>query len=202
MPKIVNHEQRRAEIAEIAAEIIAAGGLEAATMREIARRSGFSKGIIEHYFDGKSELIDAALAWANQRYFERVERATAGLVGLDALRARLKATVPSTVSLRNEWKIRLIFWSIAAIDPALQRQQALRTRDAIAHFAADLRDAQSRGELDSASLAGSVESAARQVLFAATGLSCAILHNPRAYNKNVIEAEIERIVTTSTAQVG
>ncbi|MBW1886421.1 MAG: hypothetical protein JRJ58_23040, partial [Deltaproteobacteria bacterium] len=70
------------------------------------------------------------------------------------------------------------------------------------HFAADLRDAQSRGELDAGSLAGSVESAARQVLFAATGLSCAILHNPRAYNKNVIEAEIERIVATSTAQVG
>lgn len=202
MPKIVDHEQRRAEIAEIAAEIIAEGGLEAATLREIARRSGFSKGIIEHYFDGKSELIDAALAWANQRYFERVERATAGLVGLDALRARLKATLPSSVSLRNEWKIRLIFWSIAAIDPGLQRQQAARTRDAIARFAADLRDARSRGELGPASLAGSVQSAARQVLFAATGLSCAILHNPRAYNKNAIEAEIEQILATSTAQIG
>lgn len=202
MPKIVDHEQRRAEIAEIAADVIAVGGLEAATLREIARRSGFSKGIIEHYFDGKRELIDAALAWANEQYFERVARATQGLAGLDALRARLKATVPSTLSLRNEWKIRLIFWSIAAIDPDLQKQQAGRTRDAIAHFAADLRDAHSRGEIGSTSFAGSAESAARQVLFAATGLSCAILHNPRAYNRNVIEAEIERIVVTSTAQVG
>jgi AcrR family transcriptional regulator len=198
MPKIVDHEQRRAEIAEVAAELIAGGGLEAATMREIARRSGFSKGIIEHYFDGKSELIDAALAWANQRYFERVARATTGLAGLEALRARLKATVPTTVALRNEWKIRLIFWSIAAINPELQRQQAARTRDAIEHFASDLRDAHELGEFDAAS---SPESAARQVLFAATGLSCAILHNPRAYSLNVVETEIERIVATSTAPI-
>jgi AcrR family transcriptional regulator len=198
MPKIVDHEQRRAEIAEIAAQLIAEGGLEAATMREIARRSGFSKGIIEHYFDDKSELIDAALAWANERYFERVGRVTAGLVGLDALRARLTATVPTTPALRNEWKIRLIFWSIAAIDPVLQRQQAARTRDAVAHFAGDLEAAEARGEIRRLP---SIDSAARQVLFAATGLSCAILHNPRTYNKNTVEEEIERIVSTSTAQV-
>lgn len=199
MPKIVDHEQRRAEIAEVAAELIAEGGVEAATLREIARRSGFSKGIIEHYFERKSELIDAALGWANERYFERAACATAGLNGLDALRARLRATVPSTAALRNEWKIRLIFWSIAAIDPVLQKQQAVRTRDAIAHFTADLRDAQSCGEIDSLV---SAEAAGRQVLFAATGLSCAILHNPRVYNKNVVEVEIERIVATSIAQIG
>ncbi len=196
MPKIVDYEQRRAEIAEIAAELIAEGGLEAATMREIARRSGFSKGIIEHYFDDKSELIDAALGWANQQYFERVDRATAGFVGLNALRARLKATVPTTNAVRSEWKIRLIFWSLAAIDPVLQKQQAARTRVAVAHFAADLMDAQARGEIGPLA---SVDSAARQVLFTATGLSCAILHNPRAYNKNVVEQEIERIVASSTA---
>ncbi len=199
MPKIVDHQRRRAEIAEIAAELIAEGGLEAATIREIARRSGFSKGIIEHYFDGKSELIDAALGWANERYSERVDRATVGLTGLDSLRARLKATVPGTVALRDEWKVRLIFWSIAAIDPVLQKQQAARTRDAVAHFAADLRDARSRGEIDPHA---SVESSARQVLFAATGLSCAILHDPRSYNKNAVEEEIERIVATSTARIG
>ena len=89
MPKIVDHEKRRAEIAETAANLIARGGLESATVREIANASGYSKGIVEHYFDGKSELISAALAWANEQYFERADVATKGKRGLAALRARL-----------------------------------------------------------------------------------------------------------------
>ena len=192
MPKIVDHEQRRAEIAETAANLIARGGLESATVREIANASGYSKGIVEHYFDGKSELISAALAWANEQYFERADVATKGKHGLASLRARLGATIP----LRAEWKVRLVFWGIAAIDPDLQKQQAARTRDAIAHFAGDLLDAREIGEVPSR---GSVTSAARHVLFAATGLSCTILHNPRAYTKKVVETEIDRIVSTAVA---
>ena len=199
MPKIVDHEARRAEIASTAAHLIAEGGLEAATMREIASRSGYSKGIVEHYFDNKSELIGAALAWANERYFERAAEATAGKGGLAALRARLGSTIPSTPTLRDEWKVRLVFWSMAAIDPKLKRQQAARTKDAIAHFAADLREVKKNGRSVSTA---SVEPAARQVLFASTGLSCAILHNPRTYNKIVVNAEIERIVAAAAAQVG
>jgi AcrR family transcriptional regulator len=197
MPRIVDHEQRRAEIAETAAGLIAEGGLEAATIREIARHSGYSKGIIEHYFDGKSELIDAALGWANERYLDRASRATAGLQGLAALRARLRATVPSDPALRMEWKIRLLFWSMAAIDPVLQKQQAGRTRDAVAHFAADLLVAQELGEIPSSV---SVEVLARRILFSASGLSCAILHSPRTHNKRLIEDEIEYIVSVSTLQ--
>lgn len=196
MPKIVDPVQRRAEIAGAAASLIAQGGLEAATVREIAAHSGHSKGIVEHYFDGKGELIAAALAWANERYFERAARATEGKRGLAALRARLGATIPNNAALRDEWKVRLVFWSMAAIDSDLQRQQAKRTRDAITHFAQDLEDAKQVREIVGR---GSVEPAARQVLFAATGLSCAILHNPRAYTKNVVKAEIERIVSAATA---
>ncbi|MBW2422169.1 MAG: TetR family transcriptional regulator [Deltaproteobacteria bacterium] len=197
MPRVVNHEQRRAEIAQIAAELIAEDGLEAATIREIARRSGYSKGIIEHYFDGKSELIDAALGWANERYIERAGTATKHLQGLAALRARLRASVPSSPGLRVEWKIRLLFWSMAAIDPALQKQQRARTRDAIAHFASDLRDAQKLGEIPREA---PVELLARRILFSVSGLSCAILHTPRTYNKGLVEDEIEYIVSVSTLQ--
>ena len=199
MPKIVDHEARRAEISSTAAHLIAERGLEAATMREIAVRSGYSKGIVEHYFEDKGEQIGAALAWANDRYFERAAESTAGKTGLEALRARLAATIPSSAGLRDEWKVRLIFWSIAAIDPVLQKQQSARTKDAIAHFTSDLEEVNSDGN---GTTRASVELAARHVLFAATGLSCAMLHNPRAYNKNVVNAEIEHIVAAAAAQVG
>jgi AcrR family transcriptional regulator len=191
MPRIVDHAQRRAEIAEAAALLIAEGGLEAATIREIARRSGYSKGIVEHYFDGKEELIEAALGWANERYLERAEQATRGVRGLAALRARLRATVPASAALKTEWRIRLLFWSLAAIDPELRKQQAARTRDAVESFAADLRDAQELGEI---SPSAHIDRLARHVLFSVAGLSCTILHAPRAHSKSLVAEEIDFIV--------
>jgi len=198
MPRVVDHEQRRAEIAEVAARLIAEGGLEAATIREIARRSGHSKGIVEHYFDGKEELIDAALAWANERYLERAAAATTGIRGLAALRARLGATIPATAALKAEWRIRLLFWSLAAIDPQLRRQQAARTRDAVESFRADLADAQELGEIPATA---PVERLARHVLFSAAGLSCAILHSPSAYPKSLVAEEIETIVDSAAGAI-
>ena len=57
MPKIVDHEARRSAISTAAAGLIAARGMEAATIREIARVSGYSKGVVEHYFVDKEEAV-------------------------------------------------------------------------------------------------------------------------------------------------
>ena len=43
MPKIVDHEERREFLAAISAELIAEQGLERATIREIAARTGFGR---------------------------------------------------------------------------------------------------------------------------------------------------------------
>ena len=71
MPKIVDHDQRREFIARVSAEIIAEQGLDQATIREIAQRTGFSKGVIEHYFDDKDHIIDMAIDWINERFVQR-----------------------------------------------------------------------------------------------------------------------------------
>lgn len=196
MPKLVDHDQRRAEIAEAAARVIASGGMETATIRKIAAASGHSKGIVEHYFDGKSELIAAALAWANERYLERAAHATFGLTGLSALRARIAATVPTTAELVSEWRVRLVFWSLAAIEPELRRKQAARTRDAVDHYAGDLADAVEVGEIGPSI---DVRSTARRVLFAVTGLSCSLLHDPRTFPRTRVRDEIDFIVSIATS---
>ena len=132
MPKIVDHEARRFELSAVAASLIAQGGLEAATIREIAQTSGHSKGVVEHYFENKEELISGALAWANHCYEQRVEKATAGMSGIRALRRRIEATLPLNKNTRDEWKVRLVFWSMAAVQPELRRQQERRFLKAVA----------------------------------------------------------------------
>lgn len=60
MPKIVDHEKLRQELAERAARLFLGRGYSALGMREIAAELGVSKSALYHYFPGKRELFDAA----------------------------------------------------------------------------------------------------------------------------------------------
>ena len=57
MPKVVDIEQRRAELAEAASRLIARAGIESATMREVAAEAGWTTGALTHYFSDKRELL-------------------------------------------------------------------------------------------------------------------------------------------------
>ncbi|NDV06093.1 TetR/AcrR family transcriptional regulator [Rhodococcus sp. IEGM 248] len=62
MPKIVDHEQRRRQLADAVLRVIARrGGVAAVTNREVAAESGWSTGILQHYFKSQHDLLLAAL---------------------------------------------------------------------------------------------------------------------------------------------
>ena len=84
MPKIVDHEKRRDEIALIACRVVAQHGFEQATIVRIARAAGCTTGMIAHYFDTKQEIIVAALRLILRRIEERLTQAqgTADLLAL------------------------------------------------------------------------------------------------------------------------
>lgn len=191
MPKIVDHDQRREFIARVCSEIIAEQGLEQATIREIAARTGFSKGIIEHYFDDKDHVIDMALAWVNARYERRERRATAGLHGLDALRARLCCVMPLTRSATQDWKIRLRFWSLAAIDADLQGAQSERLKATRERFEHDIGEALALGEVH-ANI--DIVTTANLLTHFISGVCCHALIAPAFYNKRYLKAVAEEVV--------
>jgi AcrR family transcriptional regulator len=191
MPKIVNHQARRWEISEVAAKLIAGGGLEAATFREIAEASNYSKGVVEHYFDGKDELISGALDWANKCYEQRVGKATAGLIGLRALRRRIEATLPLNKIVRDEWKVRLVFWSMAAIQEDLRERQEVRFRRSIEHFETDIAAAMREGDIDSQD---EPRDLARRLVNMISGLSVAALHNHSLYTRQFLLGEIDHLL--------
>ena len=61
MPKTVDHEQRRRELAEALWRIARRDGLEAATVRHVAAEAGASVGLVQHYFTSKDEMLQFAL---------------------------------------------------------------------------------------------------------------------------------------------
>jgi AcrR family transcriptional regulator len=60
-PELAEHEEsaKRRQIMEGAREVFLAQGFDAASMGEIARRAGVSKGTLYVYFDSKEQLFEA-----------------------------------------------------------------------------------------------------------------------------------------------
>lgn len=52
--------ERRSDLIAAMLECIAEGGLQSATVREVAERAGVSGGLIRHYFETKDQLLQAA----------------------------------------------------------------------------------------------------------------------------------------------
>src|SRR5579872_5455458 len=74
MPKIVDHEQRRDQIALVACRVVAEHGFDQATIVRIAREAGYTTGMVAHYFDTKQDIIIAALRLILRRIEERLTR--------------------------------------------------------------------------------------------------------------------------------
>src|SRR5260370_36978231 len=74
MPKIVDHSQRRDEIAHVACQVVANYGFEQATVARIARAAGYTTGMVAHYYESKQAIILAALRLILFRIEERLTR--------------------------------------------------------------------------------------------------------------------------------
>lgn len=57
VPRVVDHELRRRQIAATFQRHVAAHGLEATTFARVAAEAGISVGLIQHYFVGRDELL-------------------------------------------------------------------------------------------------------------------------------------------------
>ena len=122
MPKIVDVERRRAELADAAARLIARSGIEAATMREVAAEAGLTTGALTHYFADKKELLlttfQASLARRRSLRPPAADTAPAAL-----LIASLEGALPLDEDRRLHWLVTIACCSQAAGDDDLARAQ-------------------------------------------------------------------------------
>ncbi|MFT4614975.1 MAG: AcrR family transcriptional regulator [Bacteroidia bacterium] len=180
MPKIVDHDERREKIVEIVAQMLATVGAERTTIREIARQSGYSRGFIEHYFHNKEELITKTIRWSNERLLARADEALAGKHGLSALRSFFELSLPMTNDTRNEWKIRMQFWGMAAVSDEHRREQSKRIHAAEKIIFRYLEQAQDMGEIDEGA---DLEPLAQSLLHRLYGLGCNVILRPSYFTQ-------------------
>ncbi|HVN45131.1 MAG TPA: TetR family transcriptional regulator C-terminal domain-containing protein [Steroidobacteraceae bacterium] len=130
MPKIVDHQQRRDEIALITCRVVAQHGFEQATIVRIARAAGCTTGMIAHYFETKQEIILAALRLILRRIEERL--AQAGAAG--DLLALLSEALPIDATRYTEGAVWMAFWGQVPADRRLRRVNAWLHREYLRLF--------------------------------------------------------------------
>ena len=94
MPKIVNHDERRAHIAAAVLRVIARDGVRGADLRSVAREAGCSTGVIAHYVGDKQALLLGALREAMNHVARAMADVAEGQSGMARLIAILEAGMP------------------------------------------------------------------------------------------------------------
>ena len=132
MPKIVDHEQRRDEIALVACRVVAQYGFDQATIVRIAREAGYTTGMVAHYFDTKQDIIIAALRLILRRIEERLTPG-AGSQRQDLL-ALLTEALPVDETRFIECAFYIAFWGQVPADRRLKRINAWLHREYLRLF--------------------------------------------------------------------
>ena len=129
MPRVVDHDERRERIAEAAWRIIEREGPDGANLRQIARETGHTTGIVTHYFRDKRELMAFAFGLVVDRSTSRMARAAVE-AGITEALAQL---LPLDEERRRETTVWLALMSASLTDPDLAvelRQRYRRAREA------------------------------------------------------------------------
>jgi AcrR family transcriptional regulator len=134
MPKIVDHDQRRDEIALVACRVVADYGFDQATVVRIAREAGYTTGMVAHYFDTKQDIIIAALRLILRRIDERLTPAAGRTPGASETAAAAKAppdllqllteALPVDEQRYTECAFWIAFWGQVSADKRLKRINA------------------------------------------------------------------------------
>jgi AcrR family transcriptional regulator len=114
MPKVVDHEARRRELAAAVWRVVCARGPAAVTIRDVAAEAGWSSGALRHYFRTREDLLVFAFRLAGERAAERIRAA-----GDAPLRELLEHALPLDDERRQEALIWFAFVGLAPTHPAL-----------------------------------------------------------------------------------
>ncbi len=172
MPARGDHEQRRQEVARIAADLVAAGGLAAATHRRIAEAAGCSTTVVSHYFTDKRDLVTATYREVGDRVAARVEAARSSE---DVLVAILEALLPLDEDRTRDWRLLFTFLGLAATDAELTAEQRDRAAAARTQIETALADDKQAGRTPPDA---DVPAAARSLLSFVLGMGMQALFDP------------------------
>ncbi len=151
VPKRVDHDGRRRQIADALLRTAARRGLHAAGMREVAAEAGVSLRLVQYYFGTKEELMLAAMqrlaAQFAERAMARIGQAGSPANPRDIIAAILTEGLPADDERRAFTVLYTAYFALSLTEPALAIAPLVKNSGAVIDVvAAQLRAAQAAGD--------------------------------------------------------
>jgi AcrR family transcriptional regulator len=180
MPKRVDHEERRGQIADALLRTAAVRGLHATGMREVAAEAGVSLRLVQYYFGTKEELLLFAMQQLAAQFAERaltrirkIKKTEDPATPRDVIAAILTEGLPADDERRTFTVLYTAYFALSLTNPALAIGPLARNSSAVIDVvAAQLRSGQAGGETP-ACLDPDLE--ARSLLAMSAGLGTSVL---------------------------
>jgi AcrR family transcriptional regulator len=128
VPKQVDHEQRREEIAAAVCRLAATRGLQGVSFRQVASEAGVSVALVQHYFGTKEKLVARTLeiqsAEMGRRILARLASLGTDASPLESVKAVAIAFLPSDDDSRDVMLLYHGFAAAALTDGSLRNSEA------------------------------------------------------------------------------
>ena len=201
MPKKVDHESRREELLDAVWRVVVRDGLDMATMRSIAKETGWSSGVLAHYFADKDDIIESARHLAQERIEDRWDAKLEGLSGLAAVRELVLDNLPQDDERVEETRFFMNYWARAIrTDDGVPAATGRRGPALIDRLAELVAGAQASGEI----VDGDAADMAERLLALIDGLSLhALLYPGRVTSERqvaLVEQELDRLTVAQSQE--
>ena len=138
MPKRVDHEERRRQIADALVRTAATRGLHATGMREVAAEAGVSVRLVQYYFGTKEELLLSAMQQLAAQFAERgltrirrLKEPGGPASPRDVIAAILTEGLPVDDERRAFTVLYTAYFALSLTDPALAIAPLIRNSNAV-----------------------------------------------------------------------
>jgi len=120
VPRLVDHEARRAELAGALWRVVLRDGIQAVSVRTVAAEAGTSPGALRHYFATQDELLAFALVEAMTRAERRMGPRLDRLRGLSGATEVCEQYLPLDDERRAETAVVLAFLGVTLASDELR----------------------------------------------------------------------------------
>ncbi|MGW6820795.1 TetR/AcrR family transcriptional regulator [Streptomyces sp. NPDC055005] len=200
MPKRVDHEERRAQIAEALVRVAGRRGLHAVGMRDVAAEAGVSLRLVQYYFETKEKLLLYGLQHLTDRFTARVGARLAAAGPAPGPRATVEALLLASLPTDEESRTFHLLYSSYAIlsvtDEALAAQPFIDNPDAAENAVTALIDGAREAGLADPGVDARTEAISLLAMAGTLGTSILVGQRSPESSIEVLRHHLDRIFTT------